>query len=129
MKPTVIAVIVGGGMIAGALWFSNRPVLNTPVNDGSNITVIDGKQIIEIDAKGGYYPRETEAQAGIPTVFRVSTNGTFDCSSALVIPKLGYSKNLPPSGKTDIEIPEQIAGTTLQGLCAMGMYGFSVNFN
>ena len=59
----------------------------------------------------------------------MKTSGTFDCSSALVIPALGYRTNLPAQGVTDIEVPPQAAGTRLQGLCAMGMYSFVVNFN
>jgi hypothetical protein len=35
---------------------------------------------------------------------------------------------LPPSGITDIELPAQEAGATVQGVCAMGMYSFAINF-
>jgi len=98
------------------------------VPNGSNVAMVDGKQIIQIDAKGGYAPRESVASANTPTAIDVRTNGTFDCSTALVLPRLGIKKSLPPSGDTMIDIPPQPAGTTLQGLCAMGMYSFSVKF-
>ncbi len=101
---------------------------STPAPNGSNVAMIDGKQIIQIDAKGGYAPRESVASANTPTAIDVRTNGTFDCSTALVLPRLGIKKSLPPSGDTMIDIPPQPAGTTLQGLCAMGMYSFSVKF-
>ncbi len=94
-----------------------------------NVSTAEGKQIIDISAKGGYAPRLTVAKANVPTILRVKTSATFDCSSALRIPTLKYSKNLPPTGTTDIEVPAQAAGTTLKALCSMGMYNFSVTFN
>lgn len=94
-----------------------------------NISIVDGKQIVAISAKGGYTPKVSNAKAGVTTIIRVGTNGTFDCSSSVAIPSLGLRKSLPITGSTDIEIPEQKAGTKLQGLCAMGMYNFVVTFN
>ncbi len=94
-----------------------------------NVTIKDGVQYVSIDAKGGYTPSTTLAQADTPTIIKVNTKGTFDCSSALVIPSLGYRSNLPSSGETVINVPPQKAGTKLQGLCAMGMYNFSISFN
>ena len=93
----------------------------------NNVTVVDGKQIIMISAKGGYLPRKSIAKAGIPTVIRFDTNGTFDCSSSVRIPIMNISKILPQSGSTDIDIGTQQA-TTLQGTCGMGMYPFEVEF-
>ena len=94
----------------------------------SAVSIVDGTQIIDISAKGGYSPRTVTAKAGLPTVLRVTTNGTFDCSASLVIPKLSYQKFLQPSGTEDIALsPEQAQGT-LQGLCSMGMYNFRVIF-
>lgn len=90
---------------------------------------MDGKQIIEISAKGGYSPRITMAKADMPTIIRMSTKGSFDCSSAVSIPSLGYRANLPPTGTTDIEVGVQKSGSILQGLCAMGMYNFQIKFN
>lgn len=96
--------------------------------DLQNVSIVDGVQIVEITAKGGYAPRQSLAQANLPTVLRVKTEGTFDCSSALVIPDLDYRTSLPPSGTTDIEVPAQAPGSVLQGLCSMGMYSFQVRF-
>ena len=94
----------------------------------SAVSIVDGTQVIDISAKGGYSPRTVTAKAGLPTVLRVTTNGTFDCSASLVIPKLSYQKFLQPSGTEDIALsPEQAQGT-LQGLCSMGMYNFRVIF-
>lgn len=129
MKITIISILVAVALIGGAFFLTkgdNDATSNEPV---SNVTVVDGKQIIEIDAKGGYSPKITTAKADMPTVIRVATKGTFDCSSSLTIPAVGYRGNLRPSDVTEIEIPSQKAGETLQGVCSMGMYSFAVNFN
>lgn len=104
---------------------------NTPVDapGQTNVSVLDGKQVIEIRAKGGYAPRVTTAKANMPTVINVQTNGTFDCSSALTVPAVGFRAMLPSSGITPIEIPPQQPGATIKGVCSMGMYNFAVNFN
>lgn len=107
-------------------------LLNKPQNTrsvASNITTVDGKQIIDITAKGGYAPKTTQAKADVPTQLKVSTNGTYDCSSGLRIPALSYAATLPASGETIIDIPPQKAGSTIDATCVMGMYNFSVAFN
>lgn len=96
---------------------------------GSVGTVPDANaQMIELTAKGGYFPRVQAAKANMPTTLRVKTNSTFDCSSAFLIPSLGVREMLPPSGNTDIVIPPQAPGTKLSGTCSMGMYRFDVEF-
>lgn len=90
--------------------------------------IVDGRQFIDISAKGGYSPRVVVAKAGIPTILRMSTSGTFDCSASLIIPKLSYQKFLQPSGTEDILISAEQARGTLQGLCSMGMYNFKITF-
>lgn len=91
----------------------------------NNVSIIDGKQIVEIRAKGGYLPRKSVVKAGIPTVLRVNTSGTFDCSSAIRIPSLRVSQNLPATGITDIDLGSLEPGI-LQGNCGMGMYPFEI---
>ncbi len=90
--------------------------------------MIDGKQVIDIRAKGGYSPRVVTAKAGVETLLRMNTSGTFDCSASLVIPKLSYQKFLQPEGTEDIVISAEQAQGTLQGLCSMGMYNFQIRF-
>ncbi len=130
MKPVFISI--GSAVIAGILiWASfSIPQNSNGVgeSDGSNVTIVDGTQIIEITAKGGYFPRSTVAKADMPTILRVKTEGTFDCSSSISIPDLNYRANLEPSGVTKIEIPPQKSGTSFDGFCAMGMYNFEVDF-
>ncbi len=127
MKPTVLAILIGVVAIGGTIWYSGRSTV-APVADAGNVSVTDGKQVIEIGVKGGYSPKVSTAKANMPTVLRMTTNGTFDCSSGVTIPSLGIRQTLPPSGNTDIEVPAQKAGTTLDGVCVMGMYNFAVNF-
>ena len=122
----LLAVIIIGGAIIIA---GNRNDANgTGTQIVNNVSVVGGKQIIEINAKGGYAPRITKAKANMPTIIKVDTRGTFDCSSALSIPSLGYRKNLPSSGETLIDVPPQKSGSTIRGICAMGMYSFQINF-
>lgn len=121
-----LVILVGTAMLLGGSKNSNS---NSSQQGGSNVSIVDGKQIITINARGGYSPRVTTAKADVPTAIKMSTKGTFDCSSAISIPSIGYRNNLPPSGETFIDIPPQKAGTTMQGLCAMGMYSFVINFN
>lgn len=118
----VIALIIGAAIL---LTGGERSAQQTPT--ANNVTIVDGIQIIELTAKGGYQPRKSVAQAGIPTIIRFNTKGTFDCSSAVRIPSMGISKNLPQSGVTDIDIGSQPL-STLEGTCGMGMYPFEIEF-
>ncbi|OGH92588.1 MAG: hypothetical protein A2534_02555 [Candidatus Magasanikbacteria bacterium RIFOXYD2_FULL_39_9] len=128
MKKTFIAIFIFvAAVITGAILFSGGEKDTGP--SANNIKIKDGKQIITINAKGGYTPRITNAKADMPTVIKIDTRGTFDCSSSLVIPALNYRKNLPPSGETLVDVPAQKAGTSIRGMCSMGMFSFNINFN
>lgn len=130
MKPTAIAILIGALLIGGAIVYSNKAAnIAQSAPDANNVSVSNGAQIIEIEVKGGYSPKVSTAKADMPTVLRMKTNGTFDCSSGVTIPSLGIRQILPASGDTDIQVPPQRAGTTLNGVCVMGMYHFAVNFN
>lgn len=131
-KPIIISIVFSATAIVFAFWFIS---FNSPADgDGAGgaplptAIIADGKQIIDITAKGGYSPRAVTAKAGMPTVLRIRTSNTFDCSSSVVIPKLSYQKFLEPSGSEDIELSAEQAQGTLQGLCAMGMYNFQIKF-
>ena len=126
MKANIIASIIAVAIIGGAYFFVDGTTSSGSTNTNSkvaqventapvhNVNIVNGKQIIEIKAKGGYQPRKSIAKAGIPTILRFDTSGTFDCSSSVRIPIMGISKALPQTGTTDIEIgiPQAI---TLQG--------------
>lgn len=126
MKSIQLALIIAVTLIGGAIVLSlNKPsTQNEPA--ANNVTIENGQQIIDITAKGGYTPRTSTAKAGIPTILRFHTSGTFDCSSYIRIPSMGLSKNLPSTGTVDI--PVDAKAGPLIGMCGMGMYPFQVNF-
>ena len=127
MKSTIVSILITTIIIGGAVLLPRGGSEQTDANPANNVTVADGKQVIKIRAKGGYLPRQSVAKAGMPTVLRFETSGTFDCSSSVRIPSMDVSKSLPPSGTTDIEVENPQVGT-LQGSCGMGMYPFEVVF-
>ena len=100
----------------------------TSIQQAQNVEIRDGVQYITIDAKGGYSPKISSAKADIPTKLVVKTNGTYDCSSSLVIKSIGYQKILAQTGEEIIDIGTPKAGVPLQGVCGMGMYNFSISF-
>jgi uncharacterized protein len=127
-----IAVCVLIGIILiGASFFFIKNSGSTPETSSTQQTITeeDGKQILNLTAKGGYSPKKITAQAGKPAILKVKTASTFDCSTALVIPTLKVTKSLPATGVTSIEIPAQTAGSEIKGTCSMGMYSFSITFN
>ena len=128
-QSTIIALIIGGAFVIGAFFLSQgKTTTSAAVAPVNNVTIENGKQIVTISAKGGYSPRISKAKADMPTTLRISTNGTFDCSSSLNLPSMNYQKNLPATGVTDVELPAQKAGSTFEGLCGMGMYRFQITF-
>lgn len=125
----LIAVIISVILIGWAISYTGAKQGSGIASAGAaTSTIIDGKQFIDITAKGGYSPRVVVAKAGMPTTIRMTTNGTYDCSATVVIPKLSYRQFLQPSGTATIDIPADQATGTLQGLCGMGMYNFQIRF-
>lgn len=134
MKITILAIIISIGLLGAALIVSRNNSVSTPNVTGTtievpvnNVTIEGGKQIIQINARGGYSPRSSVAKAGIPTIVRFNTSGTFDCSSSVRIPSMNISKILPQTGSTDIDLGTPSVGP-LSGSCGMGMYPFDINF-
>jgi len=132
MNKIALSIIALGLIVAIGVIFldgADDRAVALSAQSGQNIEIKDGVQYITINAKGGYSPRVSSAQAGIPTKLIMKTNGTFDCSAALVIRSLGYQKILPQTGEEIIDIGTSQKGTTLQGTCSMGMYSFTINFS
>lgn len=135
-KLTVVALI-GAILLVGAVFILSRGSArstnsvyigrDTSANIGAAI-VENGIQYIDITARGGYTPRITKAKADIPTVIRMKTENTFDCSTALVIPDIGFQAYLERSGVKEIAVPIEKATGTLRGTCSMGMYNFQIDF-
>jgi plastocyanin domain-containing protein len=101
---------------------------NNDTQNLQNVETIDGMQYVTINAKGGYFPRVSEAKAGIPTKLIIETKGTYDCSLALVIRSINYQKLLNKTGEEVIDIGVPVSGVPLVGTCSMGMYSFTINF-
>lgn len=120
-----LGLILGIGFMIYGGQSNDGDIITQP---NQNVEIKDGIQYVTINAKGGYSPRNTSAQAGIPTKLIVKTNGTYDCSVALVIRSIGYQKILPQTGEVVIDIGAQKSGTSLQGICSMGMYNFVIKF-
>ena len=122
-----VAVLVAALVIGGAILFTGKSSPQPSGGNADNVSMVDGKQVIEINVKGGYSPKQTTAKAGVPTIIKFNTNGTFDCSSGVRIPSMGISKTLPPSGTTEVDLGTPTVAT-LQGVCVMGMYSFQIAF-
>ena len=125
MHKTSLIIITFGLVIAlGIIFFggSKTDVL-------SNVEIKDGIQYVRVDARGGYFPKISNAQAEVPTKLIVKTFGTFDCSASLVIHSLNYRKILDQNAEEVIDLGTPKAGQLLQGVCGMGMYSFVINFS
>lgn len=126
MKTIIISTIIALLLIVAALIASKNQ--NTQIGETlTNVTIVDGVQIVDLDAKGGYEPRRSVAQANIPTVVRFNTSGTYDCSTIVRIQSLKIQKNLPSTGVTEIDIGTQPV-SIFTGSCGMGMYPFEIEF-
>lgn len=132
MKPFIISFLLAGAIISGIVFLLSGGSGEAEVSGQDNtvnVSIVDGKQIVEITAKGLYSPKKTVAKANMPTIIKIKTDGTFDCTKSLNFPSLGLRKSLPPTGETLVELPEQKSGSVVKGVCTMGMYSFAVNFN
>jgi len=127
-KNTLIAITIICVAIIAFIFISGSSPSSGVGSAAENTQMKDGVQYITINAGGGYSPRISTAKAGVPTKLILKTNGAYDCSSSLVINSLGYRKILPQTGETEIDIGTPQAGVPLRGVCGMGMYSFSVNF-
>jgi len=126
MKPTTIIVAAVIAIGAFVLFRSQLPRPAPVQAEASNVSIVDGKQIVSVRVKGGYLPGTSSVKAGMPTVLRFETRATYDCSSQVRIPSLGIDRILPPTGTTDIALGTLQPGT-LEGTCGMGMYRFAVD--
>ena len=129
MNSTTISIVVAVLIVFGAILFSQRGSTSgvAVTTNADNTSIVDGKQIVTVLAKGGYFPQKSVAKSGIPTFVRFTTNESYDCSSSIRIPSLDISRSLPQTGTTDIEIGTPSSGI-VNGTCGMGMYSFEINF-
>ena len=130
-KKITISVVISLVLIVAAVFLGSAGAnkdQSKNIAGRKNIYMENGKQIIEITARGGYFPKLNIAQKGLPTIIRIKTDNTYDCSSSVSIPKIGLRKILQPAGVEDIAIAEKDAIGELDGLCGMGMYNFKIDF-
>lgn len=129
-----IILILSGLSILIIFWVYNfvtaqPPSTSTTQSSLSSITAQAGDQVITIAAKGGYSPKQSIAKAGVPTKLKIQTKGTYDCSTSLIIKSLNFQKLLPATGEVIVDAGVPAAGSSIVGICGMGMYSFVVNFN
>lgn len=123
-----ISIIISGSLVIalGVLLFGGDTSPSSGTSAVQNVEIRDGVQYVTIKTRGGYKPRVSEIQAGIPTKLIMETGGTYDCSADLSIPAISYRKLLNPTGEEIIDAGTFVSGQTLTGGCGMGMYNFSV---
>jgi plastocyanin domain-containing protein len=128
-KNTIISIIVSLVLIGGTLYFISDRSASTNTSEvaqSQNVEIRDGVQYVTVTAKGGYSPRVTQIQGGIPTKLVVKTDGTYDCSASLVVRSVGFQKILQPTGEEVIDLGTPKSGEKVQGVCGMGMYNFQI---
>ena len=84
MNKAVSIIIILAIVVAIGIIFTG----GSDTTSAQNVEIRDGVQYVKINTGGGYFPRMSVAEAGIPTKLIMETEGTFDCSSALVIKSL-----------------------------------------
>lgn len=124
----IASITFAFALIVGVLILTKSNSGSPNIGEVNNVNIVEGTQIIEITAKGGYSPRKSVAKAGVPTILRFETSGTFDCSSSVIIPSLNIAKQLAFSGQTDIDLGMPALGN-VKGSCGMGMYPFEIDFD
>lgn len=127
-KNTIISIIISVALIVGTIYFASDSPASSgdEVAESQNIEVRDGVQYVTINAKGGYSPRVTQINGGIPTKLVVKTDGTYDCSASLVVRSVGFQKILQPTGEEVIDLGTPKSGDKVLGVCGMGMYNFQI---
>ena len=99
-----------------------------PSNIDGVKTIYDynGNQIITLHAKDGFSPKVSVVDAGKPTILKVDTNNTVDCSATINIPHLKINDTLLLNGVKDFNIPTLASGEIINGTCGGGIYSFKI---
>lgn len=128
-KNITLSVALGLLIVSGSVYLSisnSSDPQTSNITETQNVEVRDGIQYVTIVARGGYSPRQTTIQPDLPTKLIVKTDGTFDCSAALVVRSANFKKILKPSGEEVIDLGTPKTGDKIQGTCSMGMYNFQI---
>lgn len=125
-----VSVLISSALVVGSLYLitGDSPTMASDTGKGatSNIEIRDGVQYVTVSARGGYVPRTSVIQPDIPTKLIVKTDGTYDCSASLVIRDVDFQKILEPNGEEIIDLGIPKSGGSIQGVCGMGMYSFTI---
>lgn len=126
-KNTFIAIIIillSVLLASVVLWGNNDD--GEAIKNVQNVEVKDGVQYVTIDARGGYFPKESTIKPNMPTKLIIRTNNTYDCSASLVVRSANFQKMLKPTGEEIIDLGTLKSGQEIDGTCGMGMYGFKI---
>jgi sulfite exporter TauE/SafE len=87
----------------------------------ANVNVEDGVQVVRMtQSRAGYSPADTVVHAGMPIVWAIESESTWDCSAFLRVPDLGVSIDLQEGANT-VALPALEPGV-VPFTCVMGMY-------
>jgi plastocyanin domain-containing protein len=104
--------------------------MTAEVAPSSGLPTFTGGELVNIKVTNeGYFPAYTRAQAGVPIQLQLTTEDTYSCALAFVIPSLRIEHMLPTSGVVTIDLPTQNPGTVLNYTCSMGMYTGQIAFD
>lgn len=131
-KNTIIVIAVGAIIIASLIYLFTGKTAGKDIQEKNqsaqiqNVEVRDGVQYVTIDARGGYFPKESSIRPNMPTKLIIRTNNTYDCSASLVVRSVNFQKMLKPTGEEIIDLGTLKSGEDINGVCGMGMYSFNV---
>jgi uncharacterized protein len=88
------------------------------------------ENVITIKIKNnGYDPKVVHAPADVPLKLRLVSKDVYSCSLAFIVPSLGISLYLEPTGEVYVDIPPQKKGTRMPFSCSMGMFTGDIIFD
>lgn len=76
----------------------------------------------------GFAPRALKVRANNPAKITFASSNAAACARTLVFPSLGKQQTLPETGRVEVELPAQPAGTAIKYKCSMDMYRGEVKF-
>jgi len=86
-----------------------------------------GRQVVEVNVRGGYDPDAIVARAGLPLRLVFTRNDDDVCSERVVFSDPRLDRRLAPTGTTIIDLPARPPGE-VRFTCGMGRYRGSIEF-
>lgn len=101
--------------------FSFNSLNKTAIVNDPNVFLENGVQVVRMtEGNQGYSPNQFSIKKGVPVKWIIDAQAPYSCASAIIVPKLGLSKNLV-AGENIIEFTPTETGQ-LPFSCSMGMY-------